>query len=58
MDNFERDLIKHKRNLAQKINAYLQFLEDNGIQMTLSDEQERVENVYLCRDVCAKKYAK
>ena len=58
MDNFERDLIKHKRNLAQKINAYLQFLEDNGIQMTLSDEKEKVEHVYLCREVCAKTRAK
>ena len=55
MDNFERDLIKHKRILAKKMNAYIQFLEDNGLQMTLSDKKEKVEHVFLCREVCAKK---
>jgi hypothetical protein len=58
MDNFERDLIKHKRILAKKMNAYIQFLEDNGLQMNLSDQKEKVENVFLCREVCAKKWAK
>ena len=58
MDNFEKDLIKHKRRLAKKMITYMQFLEDNGIEMSLSDQKEKVELVFLCREVCAKNWAK
>ena len=58
MDKFKKDLIKHKRRLAKKMNTYMQFLEDNGIQMTPSEEFEKVEHVFLCREVCAKRWAK
>ena len=58
MDDFKKDLTKHKRRLAKKMNTYIKFLEDNGIQMSLSDQKEKVEHVFLCREVCAKKWAK
>jgi len=58
MDNFEKDLIKHKRRLAKKMITYIQFLEDNGIEVSLADGKDKMESIFLCREVCAKKWAK
>ena len=58
MDNFERDLIKHKRRLAKKMITYIKFLEDNGISVSETDGKDKMESIFLCRDVCAKKWAK
>ena len=58
MDNFEKDLIKHKRRLAKKMITYIQFLEDNGIEVSLADGKDKMESIFLCREVCARKWAK
>jgi len=58
MDNFEKDLIKHKRRLAKKMITYINFLEDNGIEVSLADGKDKMESIFLCREVCAKKWAK
>lgn len=58
MDNFEKDLIKHKRRLAKKMITYMQFLEDNGIDVSLTEGKEKIESIFLCREICAKKWAK
>ena len=58
MDSFEKDLIKHKRRLAKKMITYIKFLEDNGINVSEADGKDKMESIFLCRDVCAKKWAK
>ena len=58
MDNFEKDLIKHKRRLAKKMITYIKFLEDNGINVSEADGKDKMESIFLCRDVCAKRWAK
>jgi len=58
MDNFEKDLIKHKRRLAKKMITYIKFLEDNGINVSEADGRDKIKTIFLCRDVCAKKWAK
>lgn len=58
MDNFNKDLIKHRRRLAKKMITYMEFLKDNGIDVSPSEAADKIESIFLCREVCAKKWAK
>jgi len=58
MTEFEVELIKHKRRLAKKMIKYIQFLEENGISVTPSEGADKINSIFLCRDVCAKRWAK
>ena len=58
MTEFEKDLVKHKRRLAKKMITYIEFLEDNGINVSPGEGLDKMESIFLCRDICAKKWAK
>tara|TARA_R110000803_G_scaffold21890_1_gene54736 strand:- start:1893 stop:2081 length:189 start_codon:yes stop_codon:yes gene_type:complete len=58
MTEFEKDLVKHKRRLAKKMITYIEFLKDNGINVTPSEGKDKIESIFLCREICAKKWAK
>ena len=58
MTEFEKELVKHKRRLAKKMITYIEFLEDNGISVTPSEGKDKIESIFLCREICAKKWVK